>query len=82
MPSYEINNQILDNVDYILSTVPLKNVKSDKIIKINRMLQKEDVENIENKIFHKETTELLEITTFFNKDNFYIGKNFETKEEL
>lgn len=81
MPSYEINNQILDNVDYILSTVPLKNVKSDKIIKINRMLQKEDVENIENKIFHKETTELLEITTFFNKDNFYIGKNFETKEE-
>ncbi|WP_270649545.1 PTS sugar transporter subunit IIA, partial [Megamonas funiformis] len=40
-----------------------------------------DVENIENKIFHKETTELLEITTFFNKDNFYIGKNFETKEE-
>ena len=32
MPSYEINNQILDNVDYILSTVPLKNVKSDKII--------------------------------------------------
>lgn len=81
MPSYEINNQILDNVDYILSTVALKNINSDKIIRINRMLQKEDVENIENKIFHKETTELLEITTFFNKDNFYIGKNFETKKE-
>lgn len=81
LPGYEVDEKILDNVDYILSTVPLKNVKSDKIIKINRMLQKEDVENIENKIFHKETTELLEITTFFNKDNFYIGKNFETKEE-
>jgi len=81
MPSYEINNQILDNVDYILSTVPLKNVKSDKIIKINRMLQKEDVENIENKIFHKKDTDLMEITTFFNKDNFYIDKDFETKEE-
>uniref|UniRef100_UPI0022E4F8D5 BglG family transcription antiterminator n=1 Tax=Megamonas funiformis TaxID=437897 RepID=UPI0022E4F8D5 len=81
MPSYEINNQILDNVDYILSTVPLKNVKSDKIIKINRMLQKEDVENIENRIFHKTDTDLIEITTFFNKDNFYIDKDFETKEE-
>ena len=34
------------------------------------MLQKEDVENIENKIFHKKDTDLMEITTFFNKDNF------------
>ena len=81
LPGYEVNEKTLENIDYILSTVPLKNIASDKIIKINRMLQKEDVENIENKIFHKETTELLEITTFFNKDNFYIGKNFETKEE-
>ena len=45
------------------------------------MLQKEDVENIENKIFHKKDTDLMEITTFFNKDNFYIDKDFETKEE-
>lgn len=81
LPGYEVNEKTLENIDYILSTVPLKNIASDKIIKINRMLQKEDVENIENKIFHKETTELLEIATFFNKDNFYIGKNFETKEE-
>ncbi|WP_270369717.1 PTS sugar transporter subunit IIA, partial [Megamonas funiformis] len=42
---------------------------------------KEDVENIENKIFHKKDTDLMEITTFFNKDNFYIDKDFETKEE-
>lgn len=81
LPGYEVNEKTLENIDYILSTVPLKNIASDKIIKINRMLQKEDVENIENKIFHKKDTDLMEITTFFNKDNFYIDKDFETKEE-
>jgi lichenan operon transcriptional antiterminator len=81
LPGYEVDEKILENVDYVLSTVPLKNVSSDKIIRINRMLQKEDVENIENKIFHKKDTDLMEITTFFNKDNFYIDKDFETKEE-
>ena len=48
LPGYEVNEKTLENIDYILSTVPLKNIASDKIIKINRMLQKEDVENIEN----------------------------------
>ena len=81
LPGYEVDEKILENVDYVLSTVPLKNVSSDKIIRINRMLQKEDVENIENRIFHKTDTDLIEITTFFNKDNFYIDKDFETKEE-
>ena len=68
LPGYEVNEKTLENIDYILSTVPLKNIASDKIIKINRMLQKEDVENIENKIFHKKDTDLMEITTFFNID--------------
>lgn len=81
LPSYEVNEEVLENVDYILSTVPLKNVQSDKIIRINRMLQKEDVENIENRIFNKKISDLAEITTFFNKDNFYIDKDFDTKEE-
>lgn len=44
------------------------------------MLQKEDVENIENKIFIKRYR-FNGNYNFFNKDNFYIDKDFETKEE-
>ena len=40
LPGYEVNEKTLENIDYILSTVPLKNIASDKIIKINRMLTK------------------------------------------
>lgn len=45
------------------------------------MLQKEDVENIENRIFNERTTSLNEITKLFSKDKFYIDKDFDTKEE-
>lgn len=74
LSGYEVDEKILENVDYVLSTVPLKNVSSDKIIRINRMLQKEDVENIENRIFHKTDTDLIEITTFLIKIIFILIK--------
>ena len=81
LPGYEVTENLLENIDYILSTVPLKNIKSNKVIYINRMLQKKDIEKIENEIFNKKSTDLLEITTFFAADNFYVDKDFTTKEE-
>lgn len=81
LPGYEVTEKLLENIDYVLSTVPLKNIKSNKVIYINRMLQKKDIKKIENEIFNKKFTDLLEITTFFAADNFYVDKDFTTKEE-
>lgn len=46
------------------------------------MLQKEDVENIENKIFHKKDTDLMEITTFLIKIIFILIKILKQKKNV
>lgn len=81
IPGYEVTQQMVENIDFVLTTVPLKNIKSDKIIRINHMLQKEDIEVIESKIFQKSTTDLEKFISFFSEDNFYINKDFKTKKE-
>lgn len=81
LPGYEVNEKLLDDVDFILTTVPLKNIKSDKIIEINRILRKSDIDKIEAKIFKKPLINIREILRFFNKNNFYINKNFKNKDE-
>ena len=45
LPEYEITKKIIDKVDFILTTVPIRDFSSEKVIKINRILQKEDIEN-------------------------------------
>lgn len=81
LPGYEVTNKIIEDVDFVLTTIPLKNIKSDKIIRINRMLQKEDIDKIERRIFKEPVVDKKEITMFFAEDNFYINKDFKTKEE-
>lgn len=81
LPGYEVTDEIVENVDFVLTTIPLKNIKSDKIIRINRMLQKEDIEEIENRIFKKAIINKKEITRFFTEDNFYVNKDFNSKEQ-
>ena len=81
LPSYEVTENLLDKVDYILSTVPLKEICSDKVIRINSMLKKEDIEKIEEIIFHKNVNIIQEVSDLFNEKNFYVDKNFKSKEE-
>ena len=81
LPGYEVTEDVIADVDFVLTTIPLKNIQSDKIIRINRMLQKEDIAEIENRIFKDVAVEIEEITTFFSEDNFYLDKDFATKQE-
>lgn len=81
LPGYEVTEDVIADVDFVLTTIPLKNIQSDKIIRINRMLQKEDIAEIENRIFKDVAVEIEEITTFFSEDNFYLDKDFATKKE-
>ena len=81
IPGYEVTAQMLETIDFILTTVPLKNIKSDKIIRINHMLQKEDIAVIEKKIFKKTKPDLKKFIGFFDVNNFYVNKDFDTKTE-
>lgn len=81
VPSYEIDKAALEQVDYIFSTVPLDNIHSSKIIRINHMLRIEDIERIERTVFNKSVVNAQHIEKFFSEDNFYINLNFKTKEE-
>lgn len=81
LPEYEITKKIIDKVDFILTTVPIRDFSSEKVIKINRILQKDDIELIENKIFNKNRNFIKEFSDLFSRDNFYINKKFKTKTE-
>ena len=81
LPEYEITKKIIDKVDLILTTVPIRDFSSEKVIKINRILQKDDIELIENKIFNKNRNFIKEFSDLFSRDNFYINKKFKTKTE-
>lgn len=81
LPEYEITKKIIDKVDFILTTVPIRDFSSEKVIKINRILQKDDIELIENKIFNKNRNFIKEFSDLFGRDNFYINKKFKTKTE-
>ncbi len=67
LPEYEITKKIIDKVDFF----------SEKVIKINRILQKDDIELIENKIFNKIRNFTKEFSDLFSRDNFYINKKFK-----
>jgi Transcriptional antiterminator len=81
IPKYEINNALLDEVDFVFTTVPLENINSSKIIQINHMLKQNDISRIEQVVFRKSMIQVEDIKRLLDVDNFYVGKSFDTKEE-
>ncbi|MDQ0203965.1 BglG family transcription antiterminator [Pectinatus haikarae] len=81
IPGYEVDGSIMDNTDFVFTTVPLKEIHSDKVIMINHMLKKEDITKIEQKVFQKDKMDKTEIEKFFSSENFYVNKSFTEKNE-
>lgn len=79
---YEMNKKIVDNVDMILTTVPIKNIKSEKIIEVSNLLNDSEVRKIENLIMGKKDGNELKYEEFFRKECFYRKKGLKTKEEV
>ncbi|MCH3965949.1 MAG: BglG family transcription antiterminator [Clostridium sp.] len=79
---YEMDKKIVDNVDMILTTIPIKNIKSEKIIEVSNLLNANEVKKIENLIMGKEGSNELKYEAFFRKDCFYKEKSLKTKEEV
>ena len=81
IPGYDVNKSILDDIDFVFTTVPINNIQSDKIIKIHHMLEQDDIDKIEQRIFNKKTALKDDIMSFFSRDNFYVDKDFKEKNE-
>lgn len=82
LPAYKVTQEIVDDADFIFSTVPLQ-VESPKILSVNHMLQKEDIEKIQRVVFHRHDDVGNDriMQAFFHSDSFFLNKNFKTREE-
>ena len=81
VPAYNVNDDIVSKVDYVFTTVPIKNIKSDKIITINSILRDEDIDKIEKVVFDNNSINRAYLKEFIAKQDFFVNKNFNNKEE-
>jgi len=65
---YEITERTIKSVDFVFTTVPIRGIHSDKIIKVEPILTEEDLGKIEN-IILRDKVELG--SQFFKKDLFF-----------
>lgn len=81
LPAYKLNESWLEQVDYIFTTVPLKNISSEKIIRIRSVLNKDDLERIEKKIFNETILTTETLREIFGEKDFFVDMDFKTREE-
>lgn len=79
---YEIDNETIENVDIILTTIPIRTIKSDKIVEVSNLLNNNELKKIESLLMGKESNNELKYEEFFRKECFYKEKDLKTKEEV
>lgn len=81
LPIYKLNDEWINQADYIFSTVPLKNVDERKVIRINSVLGKTDLVELEKKIFSKAKLTVETLKEIFDAKNFFAELEFNSREE-
>lgn len=81
LPAYELNEGIMAQVDYVLTTVPLPELDDSKIIRVNHMLRQEDIDRIEQVIFNQPVLTPEVMRSFFDERAFFVDRDFGTREE-
>ena len=81
LPAYKLTEDWIEQADYIFMTVPLKNVASEKIIRIKSVLNKDDLEHIEKEIFSKTMLTAETLREMFGEEDFFVDMDFKTREE-
>lgn len=83
LPAYNVNDSILNKIDFIFSTVPLNNISSstNKIIQINSILQSEDIKKI-SFILDIKNFSTKYLTELFPPTLFFINKIYNNKKDV
>lgn len=85
LPAYKLDAEAIHSVDFILSAVKLPEeivaIAPEKIVRINHMLRDEDIAKINKVIFDRTIVDVSAVEALFDRENFYAGYKFKTKDE-
>ena len=80
-PLYEVTKQLIDSVDLVLTSVPIEDFHSDKILQIQLLLDARDVRRIETFMthHHEESGYFKEI---FREDLYFTNLKLKTRDDV
>lgn len=78
---YEITQELIDKVDFVLTTVPIKQISSEKIKEINVFLTNQDIMSIES-LISGEKINTSHFSEIFKENLFFDRLNAKTKDEV
>lgn len=82
MSCYELTEEIIKSVDFIFSTVPIYNIKNNKIILIEPIMTEEDLRKVEKQLVKTDETNTINYLQFFKKDLFLSNLKVKSYEEV
>ena len=77
----EVSQELIDQVDLVLTTAELSELRSDKIKKINLFLDETDIQFIGN-ILKEDQKDEIDYRKIFRKELFFYDVEFKNKEEI
>ncbi len=77
----EVSQELIDQVDLVLTTAELSELKSDKIKKIKLFLDETDIQFIGN-ILKEDQKDEIDYRKIFRKELFFYDVEFKNKEEI
>lgn len=80
LPLYEINEENVEDVDLILTTVPIENIHSDKIIQVNIAMEKPEITRIRDGLKKQDEESLFE--KIFKEELFFTNQKLDNKESV
>lgn len=78
----EVNKELIDQVDLVLTTAELSDFQSDKIKKINLFLDETDIQVIGNILKEEDQKDAIDYRKIFRKELFFYDVEFKNKEEI
>lgn len=81
-PQQEVTQELIDQMDLVLTTVELADFKSDKIKKINLFLEESDIRVIKGVLKESDQEGRIDYRGIFREDLFFTDEDFKDKGRI
>ncbi|WP_231037459.1 BglG family transcription antiterminator [Pectinatus frisingensis] len=71
MSCYELTEELIDGIDFIFSTVPVPNIKTNKIIRVEPIMTEDDFEKVEARLSGIQNAKNVDYEKFFKRELFF-----------
>lgn len=82
IPGYQLTESMLQDVDFVVTTVPIRHLSSEKIVWTHHLLNDEEIHALEQRFFSAHHGIEAAIGTFFRRDCFHTHQTFKNREEV